>query len=159
VIIWEHRPRLVAHFLNPALMAVVIATSASDYERVREEAMPWMYAFIAAPLILHGPTRRALPRDTRTHLATWVARNPTIVAGFPDRARGLVPCVREGLRYGLRSGVVVVTGQEVHSELSQPRGAVSGQLAELIRAAGLIGRWVAKLDQPATAYALLGVAP
>jgi hypothetical protein len=157
MISWERRPRLISHFLNPALVAVLIGESAAEYERSRHESMPWVLVFIVVPLVLHGPSRRALPRDTRTHLSTWVSRNPVVVAGFAERARGLAPRVREGLRHGVRCGALILDDQRVQSTFSGRRRV--GQLDELIRAAGLIGRWLAKVDRPSTVYALLGVAP
>ncbi len=153
----DRRPRLVAHFLNPALIAVIVAACAAEYERTKGERMPWILLFVATPLVLHGPSRRALPRDTRTHLSTWVARNPTIVAAFPERARGLIPSVGEGLRYGVRCGVLSLADQRVTTRFATRR--VTGHLGEVVQAAGLVGRWLAKLDRPSTAYALLGVTP
>ena len=64
--------------------------------------MPWPVAFIVAPLVLHAPSREALPSSTRTYLSTWVSRNALIRAGFPKRATELAPFVREGLRFGVR---------------------------------------------------------
>lgn len=149
--------RLVAHFLNPAFIAVIVRTCIAEYEQVRREPMPWLLLFVAVPLVVHGPSRRALPRDTRTHLSTWIARNPTIVAGFGERAHALVPSVRAGLRYGVRCGVLTLVNDAVSTEAGRDR--VSGSLVEITRASGLVGRWFAKLDRPSTAYALLGVTP
>lgn len=156
MIAWNRRPRLVAHFLNPALMAVLASTCAAEYERARQEPMPWVLLFVAAPLVLHGPSRRALPSSTRTHVSTWIARNPIIRSGFPGRTRGLAPYVREGVRYGVRSGALVLADQSVQG---RPLSLHTGQVAELLSAARLVGRWFAKLDRPATAYALFGIYP
>jgi len=154
---WSERPRLIAHFLNPALIACVIGASAADYQQARTESMPWVLSFLVAPLVLHGPSRRALPRDTRTHLSTWVARNQLALAGFPDRARELVPDVREAIRYGLRCGVLSLADRRLGAlQVAVP---ADGQLSDLLRAGALTGRWLAKIDRPSTAYALLGVTP
>jgi hypothetical protein len=154
---WEQRPRLLAHFLNPALLALVIGACAAGYERARHEPIPWVLLFVAAPLVLHGPSRRALPRDTRTHFSTWIARNPDVLAGFPERVRGIAPRVREGLRYGIRYGVLSIENELVHSSFAPP--SAPDRLDDLVRTARLIGRWLAKLDRPSTAYALLRVTP
>ena len=157
MIAWSERSRLVAHFLNPALIAGVIVVCASDYQRARSEPMPWVLSFLVAPLVLHGPSRRALPRDTRTHLSTWVSRNQLAVVGFPDRARELVPDVRAGIRYGIRCGSLTLSDQRLYAEQVAAPGA--GPLGELLRAGAFAGRWLAKIDKPATAYALFGVSP
>lgn len=156
MIAWHDRPRLVAHFLNPALMAVVASTSAAEYERARREPMPWVLLFVVAPLVLHGPSRRALPPNTRTHLSTWVARNPVIRSGFAERARALSPQVKDGVRYGVRCGALILAGQSIRGR--SPSQA-TGQVGELVIAARLVGRWLAKLDRAATAYALFGISP
>jgi Family of unknown function (DUF6521) len=154
---WQDRPRLVAHLLNPALLAVVLAASAREYERAKHEQMPWTLAFIVGPLVLHGPSRRLLPRTTSTHLSTWIARNPTVRTGFAARARAIALPAREGLRYGLRCGQLQISEGSIHS--ARPLRLAQGQLSDLIQASQLVGRWLAKLDQPSTAFALFGVMP
>ena len=153
---WAERPRVEATLLNPALLAVLLAAAARDYE-TQATRMPWPLAFLIPPLVLHRPTREALPRDTRTHLSTWIRRQPLLRAGFPDRAAAMVPLTREGIRFGLRAGVLARDGASLtgHLDTEPPEG----ELRQLVRRAALVGRWLAKTDQPSTIFALLGVAP
>jgi hypothetical protein len=126
------------------------------YER-ESGPMSWPLAFLVPPIVLHRPTRDALPRDTRTHLSTWVTREPVLRAGFPARATAMTPLVREGLRFGLRHGALTTAGGRISGaalEHSPP-----GELRAMLRTAGLVGRWFAKTDQPSTVFALLGVQP
>jgi hypothetical protein len=153
---WAGRSHVEATLLNPALLATLIAQAAWAYER---EAWPmsWPLAFLVPPIVLHRPTRAALPRDTRTHLSTWVSREPVLRAGFPARATAMAPLVREGLRFGLRHGALTTTGGRIGGvALESPP---PGELRTLLRTAGLVGRWFAKTDQPSTVFALLGVRP
>jgi hypothetical protein len=152
---WTARPRIEATLLNPALLAVLLAGAARDYDE--EAGMPWPLAFLVIPVVLHRPTRNALPRDTRTHLSTWLRREPLLRAGFPERAAAMVPRTREGLRFGLRAGILTVDGANVVGNLTDEPAL--GELRQLVRAARLLGRWLAKSDQPSTPFALLGVAP
>lgn len=148
--------------LNPALLAVVTATAASEYERAEGEPMPWPLAYLVAPLVLHRGTREALPRTTRTHLGNWVSQNPVIHAGIPARAQSLAEPVREGLRFGLAHGVLQVDEQgRLTGDLATPKKKVAApaEVDQIIAMAGLVGKWFAKIDQPATAFAVLGVAP
>jgi hypothetical protein len=157
---WPDRPPEVAALLNPALLAAISAAAASQYERASRQAMPWPLAFLIAPLVLHRGTREALPRDTRTHLPAWVAGNPVIRAGVPRRAQELTGMVREGLRFGMTHGALEVTGDGgIRSAVPFTRPVQGGDSAEIIRSAGLVGRWFTKADQPATIFALLGVTP
>jgi hypothetical protein len=147
--------------LNPALLAAVIAASASEYERADEAPMPWPLAYLVAPLVLHRGTRDVLPRSTRTHLGNWVSQYPIIHAGIPARAQSLAEPVREGLRFGLTHGALNVDERgRVTGHLGGPSKATPvGEVDQIITKSGLVGKWFAKIDQPATVFALLGVAP
>lgn len=159
---WVERSPIPAAMLNPALFASLSAAAAEEFQRRSGRNMPWHMVFLIAPLVLHRTTREALPRDVRTHMANWVGENAVIIAGFPDRARELIVPVQEGIRFGLRHQVLEIDGDGgLRGSLSaraRPETA-GGDLPALVRAAGFMGRWLSKLDQPATAYALLGVTP
>ncbi len=172
--------------LNPALFAALTAAAASEYERTDGAPMPWPLAFLVAPLVMHRGTRDALPRDTRTHLGNWVQQHPVIHAGIGARAQSLADPVREGIRFGLRHGVLNVddqgrlsgtlapvpkaaaattSGSAAGATAGSAGGAVRGvgepgsEVGVLLAKAGMVGKWLTKLDQPATAFAMLGVAP
>ncbi|MFD8992713.1 MULTISPECIES: three component ABC system middle component [Streptomyces] len=156
---WTRRPQASAAFLNPALIAAIAATAARDYEGgASGRLMPWPMAFVVAPLVLHRPTRRALPSSTRTHLTNWVAGHPALVAGLAPRGTSLAPAVREGLRFGIRHQMLAIEQGCLRGTLAKPP-RTDGELAELIKAASLVGRWTAKSDHPSTVFALLGVRP
>jgi hypothetical protein len=153
---WASRSHVEATLLNPALLAALMAQAAWTYEQ-ESESMTWALAFLVAPIVLHRPTRNALPRDTRTHLSTWVSREPVLRAGFPERAIAMAPLVREGMRFGLRHGALTTSGGRIRGVALE--SAPPGELRTLLRTAGLVGRWFAKTDQPSTVFALLGVRP
>lgn len=157
---WNDRSPAVAEMLNPALLAAIIAGAASEYTRVSNDPMPYAFAFLLAPIVLHHDTRDALPKAITSHLAKWVADNEVIAAGFGDRARALTVPVREGIRFGLRSGGLILADGDLYGTLHpKARPAKVGDIAEVIRRAGFVGRWLTKVDQPATAFVLLGVTP
>jgi Family of unknown function (DUF6521) len=95
---WSERPQVEATMLNPALLAVLLSSAAHDYEKAKEkeQRLPWPLGFLVLPLVLHRPTRVELPKNTRTHLSTWIRRHPLLRAGFPGRAAAMVPLTREG---------------------------------------------------------------
>jgi len=158
---WTTRSPAAAAMLNPALLAVVAAAAAEEYARAIREPMPWPLSFLVAPLVLHRGTREALPRTTRSHLSTWVSNNPLLRAGFPQRAQSLTGPVREGLRFGLAHDVLAITDDGgLRGAIAQAaRPYPDGDIAAVVRAAGFVGKWLTKLDQPATAFVLLGVTP
>lgn len=156
---WQDRPQVPALMLNPALLAVLLSEASRGYCGQRDSpAMPVPLAFLVLPLALHRPTRRALPRSTRTYLTTWLAGHPVLRAGFPERAASLVGHTREALRFGARHEVLRVSPEGLE-------GVVSGSAAhepttlELVTAARLAGRWFAVTGPVPTVFQALGVRP
>ncbi len=147
--------------LNPALFTMIAAAAAEEYGRAAKQRMPWALMFLVPPLVLHRGTREALPRTTATHWPTWVGRNPVLLSGYPLRARSLVEPTRAGLRFGLWHGVLAIDDeQRLQGRLRlKARPEDLGDVAQVLRSSGLVGKWLTKLDSPATAFALLGVAP
>jgi hypothetical protein len=156
---WRHRSPAQAAMLNPALLALVTAAAARGYERTGGGPMPWPFAYVVAPMVLHRGTRDSLPRTTTTHLANWLAANPVLHAGFAGRAHALAGVVREGIRFGLAQSVLTLDDVGRISGDVDARAARGTEVSELISKAGLVGRWFTKIDQPATAFVLLGVTP
>ncbi|WP_023591449.1 three component ABC system middle component, partial [Streptomyces thermolilacinus] len=68
------------------------------------------------------------------------------------------PAVWEGLRFGLRHQMLTIEQGSLKSPIPS-KSRTEGELADLIKAASLIGRWTAKSDNPSTVFALLGVRP
>ena len=87
--------------------------------------------------------------------------SPDVASWFAGCARSLTDPVREGLRFGLNMGILtIVDDGRIRSSLPvTSRPPDRGDLRAVVRSAGLVGKWFAKLDQPATSFALLGVAP
>jgi hypothetical protein len=154
---WAERPRVFANNLNPALLAAIESAAARSHGR----PMPWPAIFLLAPMVLHRPTRDALPASAATHLSTWVARDPILRAGFPHRAKALVPAASEGLRFGLRHGVLTLGQGGALTGTVRSTNVQDGdeELQALLRAAEKAGRWLGKVEHISTAFALLGVRP
>src|SRR5688500_6527634 len=155
---WTERPQVVASMLNPALVATILASASEGHNKEVGRPLPWPLSFVIAPLVLHRGTREALPSSTRTHLTSWTSRNPVLRAAFPLRAQGLVQPVREGLRFGLTHGALTLEGDGLRGRVRRPRGfQVPDELSDLVRKASFAGRWLAKSDNTATVFAVLGV--
>lgn len=156
---WSERPFLVAAMFNPALVASVLCESTGAYRGRSSTGMPWVLSFVIIPLALHRSTRQALPATTHAHLTSWLTQQPLLRAGFPARAQSLVAPVREGLRFALRHGVM-----ELQDDLLVVRKRLATvdpqheELQDVLRAARLLGRWLARSDTPSV-FAALGVTP
>ncbi len=170
--------------LNPALVATVTANAAMQYERASSQPMPWPLSFLVAPLVLHKGTREALPRTQASHLSVWISQNPAVHAGFAPRAVQLRDVVLEGLRFGVRygalsiaddgalhghlsSGVISADGKARALAKAKAQGeeriiAILGEstdLGHIVTRAGFVGKWLTKLESPATAFVMMGVSP
>jgi len=155
---WSGRSAVAAALLNPALLAAVIAAGAAGYERENQNPMPWPLSFVIAPLALHRGTREALPSSLATHLGAWVSRNPVLRAGMPLRVRALIEPVREGLRFGLRHGLLTVEeGGTLRQVVSSFRPPDAGDVRQVLRKATFAGRWVSRAEEPGTVFALFGI--
>ncbi|WP_406085864.1 three component ABC system middle component [Kitasatospora purpeofusca] len=153
-----------AALLNPAFGAYLLAHCAAAYSAAHTEAeatLPWPTAFLALPLILPPDSRRALPRDTRTQLAGWLADHALIRAAFPQRAPALHTYTQDCIRFGIRHATLTLThtGIRTTRKPTKPNQAEHGEeTTTCVRAATLVGRWFAATD-PATVFTLLGVRP
>nr|WP_281374038.1 three component ABC system middle component [Mycobacterium vicinigordonae] len=154
---WSERTPAVADLLNPALMATIIAAAASQYESRGGSRMPFELSYLAAPLVLHRDTRAALPVRVDSHLAKWVTAHEVLAAGFGARAKALAEPVREGLRFGLRIGAIELDGGRIAGSFRSRTPAKIGDIGEIVKKAGFVGRWFTQIESSATAFALLGV--
>ena len=121
-------------------------------------------AFLVLPLTLHTPTREALPGRANTAFAGWVANHAELLVELPDRTRRLRPVSREALLFGVRQQVLALEGGGVlpGARLVRRRGhlAVStDEIATVIRAAGLLGRWFGAQSTETSILQGMGVAP
>src|SRR5689334_23261202 len=96
------RPIEEQALFNPAFLAVMIRRAAEDHEkRADGRLLPVVLTYLAAPLALHGPTRRQLPTLVTVQMGEWIRNHPDASAGLDVRARALRPLVSSGLRMGL----------------------------------------------------------
>ena len=151
---------IAAAMLNPAFIAAVVARSAAGFETESgHRLMPWPLSFVVAPLVLHRSTRLELPSRISTHMATWVTRHPLMRAGFPYRAAALTEPVRAGLRFGLSHDGLLIDEGRIRSTLPDVIDRSEDDVSSVLAKARFVGRWLNKLDQPSTAFALLGITP
>lgn len=158
---WLNRPQPASDILNPAISAVCVAWSAARYERDAKTALPIPLAFLVAPLTLHAPTRERFPRTSATHFPNWVNSNADVLASFTTRARALVPYVREGLRFGLRTELLRLDGNgNVHAVIADhTRIPPDTELRSIATASALAGAWFARSGSTASVFTQLGVRP
>jgi hypothetical protein len=159
---WQVRSSVSAAMFNPALIAVILAAAANQYETASSFPMPWPMSYLVPPIVLHEPTRDVLPKTSRTSLPKWAADQIVLTVGFPARAQHLAPYVREALRFGLREQMFNLTLQGTALQctaLPKTTKNSPGDLAPIVRAAGMLGRMFARTGDAATVFAALRIRP
>lgn len=158
---WAERPMSVAAMFNPALTASCLAAAADQYEVTTGKAMPWALGFLVVPLVLHTPTRQELPRRSNASLGKWVADHPVLMAGYAARAKRSAPYVREGVQFGLREGSFAwVENDRLHATLPPTtKPSVLGDLGDIVRKSGMLGRVFGNTGSTYTVFATLRVRP
>jgi len=161
IVAWPHRSQPASDILNPAISAVCVAWCTARYERDAGTTLPWSLAFLVAPLTLHATTRARFPRSIATHFPSWVNDNADVLAGFPARARAFAPYVREGLRFGLRTGLLSLEPDgDLHAMIAEHTKVVPHtELRSIAVASALTGRWFARSGSAANVFTQLGVRP
>lgn len=147
---------------NAAFMALILAQAAAEHEARADSGLPVSLAFLVAPIVLHAPTRQALPLQARSKMAPWLEEHPVQRAGLGPRAASLVPAVRAGIRYGLRSRALALNG----ATLTAPRIKVksdgimlSAEVDDILKRSGYVGGWFALAGSASGIYALWRVKP
>lgn len=162
---WRTRPREESYLLNPGFCALVLWSSAGGYRSASQEGMPIELAFMATPLVLHKPTREALPGNTRTSMAAWIEKNAFFRVGFAERAQSIVPFTREALLFGSLHGIValeragrIIPGPRPHALAGYLRETTQ-EVRHCTRRAEFVGKWFAGAGSIETIMALWGVRP
>lgn len=152
--VWAQQHPAIRATLNPALVAAVIGWAAGGYRRERNTGLPWPLGFVVPALILHAPTRTALPRRVNRRLLLWRQQEELLLEEFPQRCLTLRPYVRAGLRTGLTYSLLSVQGPYLVGAV--PSVPADDQLYEFQQSATFVGRWFAHISE-ATIMAQLGV--
>ena len=155
------RPSERDALLNPAFIALLLAHAARGHHKRSERPMALSLCFLVAPIVLHEPTRSALPRKITARFGGWLDTNPLLRAGMPGRARAVAPAVRAGLREGLRAGVLTLSGDRVAGQPPRRRAGLtlSDEVEDILKRAEFAGGWLGLAGSPAAIYAMWRVKP
>lgn len=158
---WDRRPPEIATLLNPAFCALLIRASAKGFALEARSGIPLPLAYLVLPLILHRPTRLALPSTLRTGFLPWIEANSFIRAGFPERMESLAPYTREAILFAVQHRSLSLSD---NAELAVvPRGTRSvseitnSETGECLMQSELMGKRFARAGETATMYAALGI--
>lgn len=161
---WAERAAEEARIFNPAFCGEMIGRTVCEYHRTRPAALSMVTAFLVLPLILHRPTREALPKRANTAFAGWVAEHAALLAELPERTKRLRPVSREALLFGVRHRALALDGGGfLPGAKPIPRGfppVVGTDEVNAVRsAAALLGRWFAGQHTQVSILQGMGIAP
>lgn len=160
--LWIERSPEQIRLLNPAFIGALVWSCTRGFVTLQEGGLPFPLAFVAMPVVLHKSTRELLPRSTRTSLASWLNRNSQTHVGFAERARDLVPLVKEGILFAAQGGMLSFEGANLVSA-RRPRTMTgfereaSEEVKLCVKKAEFVGKWFAASGDYTTTMALWGV--
>jgi hypothetical protein len=145
---------------NPAFVAALIGRAAGGHRSEQDASLPIALGYLIAPMILHTPTRDALPR-VNARLAKWADEHPLLRAELRWRAPQMNSVTRHALRFGIRHQLIEFTpvGIDAAAALARVPAPDSGDAGDCWKKAELVGRWLPRAGLPATVLALLGLRP
>ena len=163
--IWNNRPREEAYLLNPAFCCTTLMAAIRGYSNVKEEGVPFPYAFMFLPIVLHKPTREMLPLNTRTSMAAWLHSNSEVRVLFYERLISLKPYTKEAIQFGMlvnciipkEGGFLGTTSSE--SDVKRAIDRLSGEARVCVMRARFLGKWFGLAGDVATVMSFWGVRP
>jgi Family of unknown function (DUF6521) len=150
----EHRA-----LLNPAFLAVLVTEVARGHLDERATPLPFALAFLAVPLVVHEPTREALP-TIATSMYAWLQQRPQARVHIPPLAVEFGPVTREAIRFGARRGALTFTACGALNAGRLTKARPRAQTTDVIHCrerAHFTGRWLARAGDPGTVLAAWGL--
>jgi hypothetical protein len=154
------RPVEQAALFNPAFMSVLVHDVSKDHVEKAGVGLPVVLAFLAVPLVLHRPSRDALPATVASQMSEWVRAHPDLLLGLPSRARSLRDLVSAGICFGLKYQVLGGEDNRITPETlkRRPRNMQRTSETDACRAkAAFLGRWFAGQGDSPTLLAMWGL--
>lgn len=158
---WNQRPREIANNFNPAFCGELIYTVLEEYEKIKEEGMPFLLFILILPIILHKDTRSKL-NSSRTYMSVWLHKNPEVKINFAYRVNNLLDVTIETYMFLIQYGVITVKDGKIFlmERLSKRKTDTLHEETKMcIDKAKIIGKWFARNEDVATVYFMWGVRP
>jgi hypothetical protein len=150
--------------LNPAFAGALVLRTSQGFRKEAKRGLPFIYAYLVLPLVLHPETRQRLPHAVVTKLPSWAERNSDLVAPLPHRIGELAPATREGLfvissaglaELGVGGSIEPALNEKTLTDFEKHAGA--SEVADCVKKAGFVGRWLATSGTVPTVLTILGI--
>lgn len=160
---WADRPTEIAHLLNPAFCALVLVNGVKGFGEEIPAGLPYPLVFLVLPIVLHKPTRDAVPTTVATRMHPWLETHQQVQVGFADRCASVIDHAREAMIFATCRNLLRVTDdgrlKTPEQRFRRPPWSSDSEPAVCLDKARFIGRWMAHAGQPATVYAMWGIRP
>jgi len=162
---WAIRPKEEANLLNPAFCCIIVSASIREYSALQNAGMPFPVSYLILPIVLHKPTRDALPGSVRTSMAAWMHDNAALRIQFPERLRSLRPFTSEAIRWGINyQWLEAKAGGRLSPRISESAMTralriLQDEARECVLRARLVGKWFANAGSSSTVMAFWGIRP
>jgi hypothetical protein len=150
--------------LNPAFAGLLVLRASQGFWKECHVGLPFIYAYLVLPLVLHPETRERLPHAIVTKLLSWAERNGDLVSLLPRRVGELAPATREGLFAISTTGLARLgAGGQLEPVLEQKqlvdfeKSSGSSEVSDSMKKANFVGRWFAISGTVPTVLTALGV--
>ncbi len=163
---WDLRPTEEANLFNPAFIGSLIYEFVKEFQKGKPDGVPLTYVPIALATSLHRKTRSRLPSSTITSLYQWVQDNEDLLIGFHERTIGLLPYIREAIRFAMHlrtiqfgDGHLIQIGEvRAHFSASYLRNTTE-EVSDAIKRIQFIARWLSKSGSETSILACWGIRP
>ena len=162
---WTARSKEEAYLLNPAFCCTILSAAIRGYSVTKEQGVPFPLMFMFLPIVLHKPTRNALPPNTTTSMAAWLQENSSARVLFYERLVSLKPYTKEAIQFGmLFDWIVAKSGGLMETTLNEPDlnraiRKLTDEARECVMRARFTGKWFAVAGGTHTIMAFWGVRP
>lgn len=160
---WAERPTEIANLLNPAFCALLLVQAVRGYQDETAAGLPYPIAFLVLPLVLHKPTREALPNSIASRMHPWLENHQQAQVGFAERCIAVKEHTKEALIYSGARRVLRVRADArleiADQRLRRPMWPADSEPVDCYEAARFVGRWLAHAGRTATIFAMWGIRP
>jgi hypothetical protein len=159
---WELRPKEVANLLNPAFCAILLRESVVGYQKETSRGMPYPLSFLILPIVLHAPSRNALPRTIAKKLHAWIEENQLARVRFVERVRSLVNHTKESIIFAFNGHILEISDIGLLTHIGRQPQMPWGDNSEsyfCYKKAHFVGRWFGHSGDLATIFAIWGIKP
>lgn len=142
---WNATAREEAFLMNSAMIASTVAQFCYSYTPSRPASARFMLTFVAVPLSLSFVLRHSLPQRASASIEGWATAHAYEASLLRRAVSEWSPAVRDGILFGCQHQLLVLDSDlALNSKRIQEPRWVSDErydVAEIWRAASLVGRW------------------